>query len=91
MNELLARIDALLAGPSCDRAQLERTLTDGYAHALVLEAEGVRLRRRLTELAQDAEENAGELSAVAHRLDGATGELTELRAVLAELRLGLQH
>jgi hypothetical protein len=91
MQELLDRIDDLLAGPAHDRAQVERTLTDGYAHALSLEAEGRRLQRRLAELAQsahlgDTDGKAHELSQLAHRLDGASGELSELRAVLAQLR-----
>ena len=54
--ELLEQIDELLTEPvqtegpaTLDR--LERTLTDGYAYALALEAERYRLERRMSELA----------------------------------------
>jgi len=53
---LLEQIDELLTASSspdepATLARLERTLTDGYAHALSLEAEQLRLERRMTELA----------------------------------------
>ena len=91
MSELYDRIELLLADPAKDRVRLEQTLTDGYAEALALEAEGRRLQSRLTELAKEAEvgdleANARELSSVARHLDGTTVELARLRSVLAELR-----
>jgi hypothetical protein len=53
--QLLEQIDELLtASPSSEPAtlaRLERTLTDGYAHALSLEAERLRLERRMSEVA----------------------------------------
>ena len=69
----------------------EKTLTDGYAHALSLEGERLRLERRLSELAReldtgDTEMKTDELSLVAKRLDGNAGDLSRLRAALAELR-----
>jgi len=71
-------------------ARLEHTLTDGYAHALSLEAERVRLEKRMGELAggQHAEpgDSAEELATVARRLSDAGAELTRLRRVLERLR-----
>ena len=86
MNELLGRIETMLADPVGDRSQVERTLTDGYAHALALEAEGRRLQAQLAILAHDAESHSHELSVIAHRLDGTTAELERLRAVLVRLK-----
>ena len=39
MTELFAQIDALLGTSARDLDEIERTLTDGYAQALSLEAE----------------------------------------------------
>src|SRR5712691_8402762 len=51
-DPLLAQIAALLAEADGrdDPAQLERTLTDGYARALALEAERWRLQQRIGEM-----------------------------------------
>ena len=72
-------------------ARLEHTLTDGYARALALEAERVRLERRMGELAggldeESAEAPTEELATVARRLSDADTELTRLRRVLGRLR-----
>lgn len=71
--------------------RLEHTLTDGYARALALETERVRLGRRLGELADglhqdDGEVPTAELARVARRLADADAELTQLRGVLDSLR-----
>jgi hypothetical protein len=71
--------------------RLEHTLTDGYARALVLEAERVRLERRMDELTDGlrddpADAPTDELATVARRLSDADEELTNLRGVLAKLR-----
>jgi hypothetical protein len=69
-------------------AKLEHTLTDGYAHALALEAESLRIGRDI----DDAVARLGEgehpenLSALADRLASTERELTDLRALLARLR-----
>jgi hypothetical protein len=47
MTELLERIAGLIDAPESDRTLLERTLTDGYARALTLEAEQLRLKSAL--------------------------------------------
>lgn len=74
-----------------DLEQIERTLTDGYARALSLEAEQWRIERRIQEVAQGIQrgntlKKADELTALARRLDGNVGELAKLRGVLATLR-----
>jgi hypothetical protein len=91
MVDVLQNIQAMLSAKTGDLDSIERTLTDGYAHALSLEAEKWRLERRLTEVAQgieggDTKAKARELSSLAERLDGNQGELETLRGVLADLR-----
>jgi ABC-type phosphate transport system auxiliary subunit len=91
MTELLEKINALVAQPEPDAGQVERTLTDGYAHALSLEAEKWRLERRRAEVAGelhdgDTAEKAAELAEIARRLVGNADDLIRLRALLAKLR-----
>jgi hypothetical protein len=85
---LIARVNALLGG--CGR-DVERTLTDGYAGALALEAERVRLERRIVELtsafAEDGDsDRLGELSSLRRRVSRTDEELGRLRAALAFVR-----
>jgi hypothetical protein len=72
-------------------ARLEHTLTDGYARALALEAERVRLTRRMGELTDGLRDDpqdapTDELATVAKRLSDANSELTRLRRTLARLQ-----
>ena len=93
---LLAQIDQLLTAPdSTDEpatlARLEHALTDGYAHALSLEAERLRLERRMTELAGELddgnqEQKAHELVQVSRRITRAGAEIDSLRGTLSQLR-----
>jgi len=81
----------MISSETDDLAQIERTLTDGYAHALELEGEKLRLERRLTQITQrldhgDTAENARELASLAKSIDGRQGALARLRAQLTELR-----
>ena len=83
MNE----IEQLLTddAPSLDR--IESMLTDGYAHALALEAERWRLERRLGEVARAGGSEAGaEVSSIGRRLNVADDELSTLRTALRSLR-----
>jgi ABC-type phosphate transport system auxiliary subunit len=94
---LLDEIDELLAKPTPPKqpatlARLERMLTDGYAHALSLEAERQRLQRRLSELAGELhagnqEQKAEELVQVSRRISRAGDEIERLRATLEQLRV----
>ena len=85
---LIERVSALLGDSVRD---IEGTLTDGYAGALALEAERVRLERRFAELARALADNQGperlsELRSLRHRISRTDEELSRLRAVLALVR-----
>jgi hypothetical protein len=86
--ELLDLPQTGAGAPSLDR--VEDTLTEGYAQALALEAERLRLERRLGDIARearngDASEVASRIAALSERLTTAHGELALLRALLATL------
>jgi hypothetical protein len=89
---LLDEISTLLAGPEArdDPAQLERTLTDGYAHALSLEAEKWRLEKQIGKVTAAVGRgdlaSRDELTALARRLEVQDGSLSQLRALLVRLR-----
>ena len=77
-------------------AAIESTLTDGYAEALALEAERLRIERRLGEVARDAGDVsahsvAAELADLTERLDSADGELARLRSLLRNLQARRRH
>src|SRR5437764_9162904 len=91
MIELHQQISALIAMKALDLDEIERTLTDGYAHALQLEADKFRLEKRIGEVAQrlhggDTADKVREIAALAKRVDVTIGELTELRSLLSDLR-----
>lgn len=69
-------------------ATLETTLTDGYAEALALEGERLRIERRLGEVARAAggAQQARELASLSERLATADGELVRLRGLLRSLQ-----
>ncbi len=94
-RDLLERIQALTAavaeGQALPRDEVEPTVTDGYARALELDAECLRIERRIDELTHDTvvvghDMPRGELSALLRRLQHATRQSTELRELLAPLR-----
>src|ERR687893_2932397 len=68
-------------------AEIDETLTDGYARALALEAEAWRIRRRQGELALVLRDpaQAHELQTLAVRLAAAEDELARLRRALRPL------
>jgi uncharacterized protein YicC (UPF0701 family) len=91
MATLHDRIETIISSQTRDLDQIERTLTDGYAEALSLEAEKWRLERRIAQVTQgiargDTAKNARELATLAKRLDGNEGALSRLRSRLADLR-----
>jgi len=90
-QKLCGQISALIAASADDLEEIERILTDGYAHALVLEAEKWRLEKRMGEVAQglqrgDTAKKVRELSTLAKQVDANAGALAELRSLLADLR-----
>ena len=90
---LLERITSLLTNRSADPGkplvtEMEDTLTDGYARALQLEGERLRLERRIGQLAHsvDGREDADELKALAGRLRDVDADLDGLRGRLGALQ-----
>jgi hypothetical protein len=87
---VLDDIRLLTAAPSPLLEQVERTLADGYACALAMEAEALRLQRRLEERSAALGESSGtervvEVAGLAQGIARSNGELAELRAALVEL------
>jgi hypothetical protein len=71
--------------------QVDMTLTDGYAHALQLEAERWRIERRIAEVvaglpAGTDKAHEPELVALSERLAAANESIASLRALLTSLR-----
>src|SRR6185312_5849453 len=95
---LLERIASLLEIRSADPGkplvtEMEDTLTDGYARALQLEGERLRLERRIGELAHrvDGPEDADELKGLAGRIRDIDGDLDGLRGHLGALQKHLEE
>ena len=63
-----------------------RDSTSGYAYALGLERDRVRLERRLHDLLRSAEALTGEMTDLSAKLAYAERELADVRALLSELR-----
>jgi hypothetical protein len=87
--DALLRELGLLISSGHDLERIERTLTDGYAHALSLEGEQLRLERRIAQVARmhgDDGARLGELASLTGRLDGVMSDLGRLRALLMDLR-----
>jgi hypothetical protein len=90
-KQICGQVSALIAAPTRDLDEIEHVLTDGYAHALLLEGEKWRLEKRMGEVAQglqrgDTAKKVRELSTLAKQVDANAGELAELRSLLADLR-----
>ena len=88
LPSLLLRIQSLADGQADDPSerlleQVEHTLTDGYAQALVLEGERLRLQRELQADGSPADD-------LRTRLAVNEKQLRDLRAQLASLRLRAQ-
>ena len=87
LTEIRSLLDLPEGAELPPRASLEDTLTSGYAYALGLEQERVRLERRLSALLRlDGEAPSGELSQLTGQLDDTERELADVRALLSELR-----
>ncbi len=73
------------ASPPLD--SVEDALTEGYAKALALEAERLRLERRLGEVARGATpDRTAEIRSLGTRLVDADGEIEQLRSLLGTLQ-----
>jgi hypothetical protein len=88
LNAVLDRIECLLGGAP-PVLELERTLTDGYATALALEGERMRIERKMDGVAAAIDEDpegAKELSALAERRAKVDSDLSHLRERLGLLK-----
>jgi hypothetical protein len=93
---VLQRMEELLDAPASGAAaptlaSMEATLTDGYAQKLALEAERLRIERRIGEVARTvvepiATQVTDEIVALGRRLTHADVELGRLRTVLRRLQ-----
>jgi len=92
-----ADIQELLNAPTSGEhapslARMEDALTEGYAQALALEAERLRLQQRIGEVARAADgEVAEEIRSLARRITHADGELMKLRTLLGSLHDRARH
>jgi hypothetical protein len=94
LPELVAEIRSLLDAPAGSepppRAVVDNLLTTGYAHALALEGERLRIEKRFHEVIRIGAEGgamwADELPGLSQRLEQADRDLARLRGLLATLR-----
>jgi len=89
IREFLSAPQPAVSKPFLER--LDSTLTDGYAHALQLEAERWRIERRIAEVVAALPEQSDrlhdpELVSLSERLTSANENIEALRALLASLR-----
>ena len=73
--------------------EMEDTLTDGYARALELESERLRLERQISQLARqiDTPAQADQMRALAERMIAVDYELDGLRGRLGALQRHLEQ
>jgi hypothetical protein len=94
LPSLIDRIEALVEQPTEGPSEvlleaMEHTLTDGYAQALAIEGERLRIEREIAaQLAAAArEDGTAHLVALAERLAEQERALKDLRELLDELRV----
>jgi hypothetical protein len=90
LERIRALLDASAEGAHLPRSEVEPTLTDGYAHALELDAECLRLEHRIDRLTREVADGyevpAGKLSGLLRLLHDTEQQSVDLRALLAPLR-----
>jgi hypothetical protein len=90
VERIRALLEAIAEGAGPPRSEVEPTLTDGYARALELDAECLRLEHRIDQLTRRVADGhdvpAGKLSGLLRRLHETEQRTVDLRAVLAPLR-----
>jgi hypothetical protein len=90
VQRIRALLDANAKGAGFPRKEVEPTLTEGYARALELEGECLRLEQRIDRLtravAAGEDVPSGKLSALLKRLHDTEQETEDLRALLVPLR-----
>ena len=90
LERIRALIDANAEGAGLPRREVEPTLTEGYARALELDAECLRLEHRIDRLTMEIAAGhvvpAGKLSGLLRRLHETEQRGIQLRSLLAPLR-----
>ena len=90
VERIRALMDANAQGAGLPRSKVEPTLTEGYARALELDAQCLRLEHRIDRLTREVAEGRevpnGKLSGLLRRLNETEQRSIELRALLAPLR-----
>jgi hypothetical protein len=90
LERIRALLDAFAGGARLRRNEVEPTLTDGYARALELDAECLRLEQRIDGLTRDVAEGRqipdGKLSGLLGLLHETEERSVALRELLAPLR-----
>lgn len=90
VERIRALIDANDEGAGLPRSEVEPTLTEGYARALEIDAECLRLEHRIDRLTREIADGRqvpqGKLSGLLRRLNETEQQATELRALLVPLR-----
>jgi hypothetical protein len=87
MAEIRSLLDLPAGSELPPRADVEDTLTSGYAYALGLERDRLRIERALRALVRSTERpDAREIATLSRSLAEADQELARIRAMLASLR-----
>jgi hypothetical protein len=92
LHDIRSLMHAPIEGePNALRVRMERTLTDGYAHALALEGERLQLERELTAVTDrigqgETDGTLARLADLSARLRSTDTDLAELRVLLSSLR-----
>ena len=86
VEPMVQQLEHLLSASAPSLEHVEDALTEGYAQALQLEAERLRLERRLGEVARHPNgEHDDELRSLGSRLRRADDEIAALRSLLDSL------
>jgi len=85
-TEIRSLLDRPVVDGGHDRAHVEHTLTDGYAHALQLDGRRLRAERQLRDLLRSNGSAADAVAEVSRELEQLDAELVRLRHLLATLR-----
>ncbi len=87
MAEIRSLLDLPVGAELPPRADLENTLTSGYAYALGLEQERLRIERALRAVVRSSERpDQDEVGTLSRRLARADQELAGVRVLLSTLR-----